>query len=293
MAIGRPYWIWPVRTVDVGGSGACDRWMHVRHRSKQIHVPCRGDCSPRVIGSRRGYSADGETVFQMVGDNGSRCVSGRVPHHGPNRFGSTSRNSLEREAGALCNLLMPIAVSGDRHNENCLSLTEPRVPALTIWRFLAYADFLRDGGRGVDPALTAMLNGFLILAAIFATALPLIIKMQRRHSSEHELETWPGQNETPSIAQRTALRVGEEVDVPHDQSKEATSARCSDYKWLPCRLPPPTTPLPQPPQQSPVTPPPPLQSSWPSSSTLQGFGDGRDAYIITVPPCVWSSIGPK
>jgi len=90
------------------------------------------------------------------------------------------------------NLLKPIAVSGDRHNEDCLSLIEPGAPALTIWRFFAYADFLRDGGRGVNRALTAMLNGFLILAAIFATALPVIIKMQRRHSSEQELETGLG-----------------------------------------------------------------------------------------------------
>ena len=259
-------------------------------------MPCRGDWSPRVIGSKRGYSADGETVFQVVGDNGSRCVSGGVPHHGSNRFDSASPNALEREAGAMCNFLKSIAVSGDRHNENCLSLTEPRIPALTIWRFFAYADFLRDGGRGVNPVLTAMLNGFLILAAIFATALPVIIKMQRRHSSEQELETGLGQNETPSIAQRTAQTVGEEVNVPHDQSKEVTPARRSDSEWLPCRSPPPTRPLPRPPMTpppSPLLPPLPLQSSWPSNSTLQGSRDGRDAYITTVPPCVWSSIGPK
>jgi len=146
---------------------------------------------------------------------------------------------------------------------------------------------------GIDPALTAMLKGFLILATIFATALPLIIKMQRRLSSEHELETWPGQNEYSSIAQRPALRVGEGVDVPHDQSKEATSARRSDYKWLPCRSTAPTRPLPQPPQRLLVTPPPPppppLHSSWPSSSIL----NGRDVHITTVPPCVWSSVGLK
>jgi len=182
------------------------------------------------------------------------------------------------------NLLKPIAVSGDRHNEDCLSLIEPGAPALTIWRFFAYADFLRDGGRGVNRALTATLNGFLILAAIFATALPVIIKMQRRHSSEHEIETWPGQNENPSIAQRTALRVGEEANVPHDQSKEVTPARRSDSEWLPCRSPPPTRPLPQPPMAPPPSPlliPLPLQLSWPSSSTPQGFGDGRDAYSTT------------
>jgi len=249
------------------------------------------------------HSADDRTGLQMVDDNGSRCVSGRVPHCSVDSSGSASPNALDREIGAMCGVFGPTtAVSRDRDAGDSLLLIENRVSPLTIWRFFVYAPLLRDDVQSGKFAPTVILNGCLILAAVMTTTLSSVIQMWRRHAFKHDLERGPGQNASPNSTRRTWLGASEEINLLLNQSREATPAQLSHFEWPrpfppaaarpkqekiqsltrsaplkasktklpPPRLPPPSEPLPQPPQQSPVTPPPsPLLPPLPSPTPPQ------------------------
>lgn len=171
-----------------------------------------------------------------------------------------------------------------------------------IWRFSAYMEYLRNGEDSIDLVTTVISNGVLILAGIFTTALPVLTNMRREPSSVHELATGLGRHVTPRASKAGLPRAAEEGHPRHEELAPQTEVQHSPSQpgYPPPQTPPPTKPLPGLPENLPVTPrpsplvlpfPPPAQtrlSSWPSTSTLHGSGDGL---IVECTASSWSSIG--
>lgn len=167
-----------------------------------------------------------------------------------------------------------------------------------IWHYRAHANFLRNGGRSVDLAPTIISNEFLILAAVFTTALPVLSNIRREPTSVHELETGHFRHGQANSSKSTSFRTGQAGSSPH----EAVSK--TQDRYPPPKTPPPTKPLQSPPEIFPVTPPPsPLRPplplpplppqarlvTWPSRFTPQ---ESRDFPAVEFETCLWSSIDP-